>query len=616
MGICSSVLFDHLKSDICHSRIGLEMELGEPRSLNSIPVELSPRAVAGYRILESFLKKFSDDPSGPADEAALALFLHWNNRCKDWVEPQAKNEVESLVLGELRSKFQICFERPWGAVIDFSQETAAFIRPGPGASVDASGTDFYQKTVAGPMSATSADLHTHYVETQCLPFDLEASAELTRASVFESTVVSGSSLGFAPKNREISRTTCTEPNVNMLYQLATGRVLEETLREVFNIDITCQGDLNKELARRGSLNGTLGTMDLTSASDCKAVKLFNWLMPYREVRYWFNWIRSPETKLPKKFHRKYGKSVELHMLSSMGNGFTFPLMTLLFCCVVYAAYKVLGIPIVYNRRVYDAHGALLKTVPGNFGVFGDDIIVVSEAFDLVGRTLELLGYSVNLSKSFNKGGFRESCGGDYYFGHNVRGVYCKSLKQPQHRYALINRLNAWSSEWDVPLCNTIQYLMTSVWFIPVPPYEGASCGVIVPFELAAGLKLHPEPKNRRRPWYTGSVVYSRFLPSPSLWDPALGLPYQQELDVTDPRRPVRVAKPGSDPFVNASGVVLAAVRGYIRNGLITIREDNVRYKKRVAVCPGWVFDGTSQAGFSPEGWRRFERYVARVNLNR
>lgn len=630
MGINPFALFDRLKLDIAHSRMGLEMEVWpRPYNLNEIPCELTPRAIAGQRMLDSFLKKYKDESGSDADKRALDLFLHWNQRCKDWQVPQPSNDLDRTILGEFQSELMQSFEEPWGGVIDFGQRCRAFLRPGPGKAVAAMGNDFYSKVVAGPMSMTCASLHTHYLETQCIPFELEAGAELIRAFTFSDKVVDGSSLGFAPKNREISRTRCVEPNVNMLYQLATGSVLEGIVWERFSIDLSTQPALNRELARRGSISDDLCTIDLSSASDGTARKMLHWAVPYEEIHTWFNYIRSSRTTLaPVKGVCKEPLNVGLHLLSSMGNGFTFPLMTLIYLCCVKAVYRCLGIPMKRNRPKLWTTGvrfdestarweAEQELEPGNYGVFGDDIIVVKRAYSHIVRLLTHLGYEVNKTKSFHEGGFRESCGGDFYFGHNVRGVYCKTLKQPQHRYALINHLNAWSAEWDTPLPLTMQYLLKSVWFNPVPPYEDASAGIIVPFGLTGCvLKLHPEPKKKTRPWYTDSVVYSRFLPEPSQWDPVLGLQEQQETYIDQRNTKRRRLKDGLVGWTNGSGILLSSVRGYIRDGLITVREDNVRYKKRLAVCPGWVYDGSSQVGFTPAGWRRFEKGVAKANLRR
>jgi hypothetical protein len=89
---------------------------------------------------------------------------------------------------------------------------------------------------------------------------------------------------------------------------------------------------------------------------------------------------------------------------SMGNGFCFPLQTLLFSAVCYA--------------VCEAHGA-----PLDFRVYGDDIIVRQSEALVVIEILRYLGFKTNRDKTFLTGPFRESCGTDWYSGLDIRPVY-------------------------------------------------------------------------------------------------------------------------------------------------------------------------------------------------
>jgi hypothetical protein len=56
---------------------------------------------------------------------------------------------------------------------------------------------------------------------------------------------------------------------------------------------------------------------------------------------------------------------------------------------------------------------------GKVRVYGDDIIIPVELVPYVIETLELLNFKVNRHKSFWTGKFRESCGKEYYDGHDV-----------------------------------------------------------------------------------------------------------------------------------------------------------------------------------------------------
>jgi hypothetical protein len=92
--------------------------------------------------------------------------------------------------------------------------------------------------------------------------------------------------------------------------------------------------------------------------------------------------------------------------SSMGNGFTFELETLIF----YAISK-------------EACGG---SATGDIWVYGDDIIVPTPFFKDVVSALRYFGFTPNPRKSFGSGYFRESCGGDFFAGTNVRPFYLKS----------------------------------------------------------------------------------------------------------------------------------------------------------------------------------------------
>lgn len=586
MGLCSDALRSLLLLDLSNALPRSEfcsLERGDEP-----PPGISTRSFACFALARSFLKKFEEDESADAREKALSLFLAMNQRCREWVEPVAETEVDALLLGEFRSSFLQCFETPGGGVVDFPELVPMYFRTGPGSSVGVSETNYYTKVCDSLLTTTSKELYWLYY-AKVLEFDLEHRVEVKRSELHGCfSTVAGNKLGFAPKSREIQRTICTEPSLNMLFQLGTGAVLEQMIKRSFGIDLSTQPALNSELARRGSLSGRYGTIDLKSASDSVSSGLWNWVMPYPEVRDWFRFLRSPCTTLPS------GDVLQLDMLSSMGNGFTFPLQTLLFLCAVRAAYAVHGVEMVYNHLSQDKATLL----PGNFGVFGDDIIVVKECYNSTIRLLGLLGFIVNTEKSFNEGAFRESCGTDWLVGSDVRGVYCKKLRRPQDRYSLINRLSAWSSKWEVPLTNLISALVGSVYFVPIPPWENEDAGIIVPEWMVV-------PKRSKR--YHGSYIYARFVP-----DPASNV----FLQVPKPSDGATRVAELSRKIRNPDGILLSAVRGYLRDGLIYTRKGGIRYKKRLSVAPNWEYQRTSQAMFTPEGWRTFQRAYAEILLGR
>jgi hypothetical protein len=157
------------------------------------------------------------------------------------------------------------------------------------------------------------------------------------------------------------------------------------------------------------------------------------------------------------------------MISTMGNGFTFPLQTIIFASAVRAVYQMMGLDSFCPRT--------------QFGVFGDDIIVKKEAYAFLIRSLSKLGFKVNDDKSFNTGPFRESCGYDWYNGHFVRGVYIRSLETASDVYSAINRLNRWSALSGVRLSNTVKILLAKVKTLEIPFSEAIDGGIQVPFKM-------------------------------------------------------------------------------------------------------------------------------------
>lgn len=317
-------------------------------------------------------------------------------------------------------------------------------RFGPGASNGIKGTHAAEK-ISQAMTCTPL----------CVPLVLKL-RKLNPYFVLEDekrgfgvTVVSGSRLTTVPKNEDTERTIAIEPLGNMVLQLAAGRYLEGVLRYI-GLDITCQQPKNKAMAMRGSLSGELATLDLASASDMISIDLVRALFPEKWFRL-LNALRSPEMELPTR------ESMELNMISTMGNGFTFPLMTLVICSLIYAYRARRGGPTLYISW-------------SNTCVFGDDIILPSTEYDGFSEVLTRAGFVVNFDKSYSAGPFRESCGGDYYEGYDVTPFYVKSLANDSDVYVAINQVFEWCARHNCLLPQTLMllktYLRRQVLFVP------------------------------------------------------------------------------------------------------------------------------------------------------
>ncbi|DAD49928.1 TPA_asm: RNA-directed RNA polymerase, partial [ssRNA phage ESO010] len=211
-------------------------------------------------------------------------------------------------------------------------------------------------------------------------------------------------VAFVPKSAKIYRTISVEPSLNTVAQLGVGEYMAQRLRRE-GVDIRDQVP-NQVLARQGSLDGSLATADLSSASDTIATELVASLLPL-DWFFFLKGFRSSNVTMPD------GSRVSLQKFSSMGNGFTFPLETLIFYALAKACQDITGIE-------------------GPLRVYGDDIVVPTGVFGLLSEVLTAVGFLLNKDKSFSTGPFRESCGKDYFSGFDIRPVYI-SVKEKPHR---------------------------------------------------------------------------------------------------------------------------------------------------------------------------------------
>lgn len=533
---------------------------------------------AARQQLRNFYKKLSPTRtiSKEASDLALKKFKSINESISLKFEFGSENDRDSVFWMYLKRYISESLEPLWSDDAENLDVLTAvkWIGLGPGSSVGVNSESFYTKLFDGHLTATDPYCLALYRAIIC-ETGAWAMAEKARSEKFGLDVVKGNTLFFVPKNSEVARTCCTEPVINMALQKAIGGYIERRLAKFFGISLDTQPDFNRALCRQGSLNGSFGTIDLKSASDSISWDLVQQLFPANVVS-WLQVARSPSSRLPD------GSWVDLKMISTMGNGFTFPLQTLLFAAVVRSVYHLYGLPCKCPRT--------------QFGVFGDDIIVARECYDDVIRYLTKLGFQVNADKSFNTGPFRESCGHDYYSGAPVRSVYISSLETTSDVYSAINRLVRWSTVQGIDIPLTVKYLIGLVRMRPIPYQESDDAGIKVPLHLSRSLG-------------------------------ALGNNYQKLMRITKKRStaetPEQAFKLGYKDF-NPDGWLVTCVGGYARsgasgsnggaplkgaleisNGFLTLRDppDSVgRYRVTRGRVPFWDFHGYHADGVRHSEW--------------
>jgi len=239
--------------------------------------------------------------------------------------------------------------------------------------------------------------------------------------------VEGNRFTTVPKDCKKDRGIAIEPSINLFYQLGYGRYIRNRLKKRAGLDLAKGQDIHRQLAREASIRGHLSTLDLSNASDTVCTNLVRLVLPPG----WFdvlNQLRSPKTYVDEKW-------VLLEKFSSMGNGFTFELETLVFLCLILALDQT-----SCQKRDGVPYG--INLIPGhNVFTYGDDILCPTESAKDVVSCLKFCGFSLNENKSFVTGSFRESCGGDFFEGVDVRPYFLKEFPcEPHELISLANGL--------------------------------------------------------------------------------------------------------------------------------------------------------------------------------
>jgi hypothetical protein len=220
-----------------------------------------------------------------------------------------------------------------------------------------------------------------------------------------------------PKTLKTPRIIAREPTAMMYAQQAIKELIEDGIKGSYPINSmigTDDQEPNKLMAREGSLNSTLATLDLSEASDRVSNELIRTMMsdhPYLDRAVQAS--RSRSARVP-------GHGViPLAKFASMGSALTFPLEAMVFLTVT-----LLGIEQALNSTLAPRD---VQQFVGQVRIYGDDIIIPVDYVDCVVRQLETFGFKVNERKSFWNGKFRESCGGDYYAGSDVSIVRVRNV---------------------------------------------------------------------------------------------------------------------------------------------------------------------------------------------
>lgn len=271
-------------------------------------------------------------------------------------------------------------------------------------------------------------------------------------------------LTLVPKTFKSLRAIMPNTTLGSYHSYGVGEMIRVRLRKV-GYDIRTLQQRHKYLAQLASTCNLYVTADLSSASDSISRELVRRLLPPD----WFDVLdrmRIGMVRLPD------GRVVQSETFCTMGIGYTFTLQTLIFLSLLKATEAVhFGIG---NRRL--------------ISVYGDDMIYSARMHAQVAQCLGKLGFVLNEDKTFSDGPFRESCGGDYHSGVDVRpfqprngSPFVSKIAYEALLYKYANGLLRRWTEFEVP--ETLDYIcreLASITRLKVVPED---------FPDDAGLKV-------------------------------------------------------------------------------------------------------------------------------
>jgi hypothetical protein len=210
----------------------------------------------------------------------------------------------------------------------------------------------------------------------------------------------------------------------MLVQRAVGLGIRTCLLNKLGIDLDYLADVH----RNRISDPKVATIDLSDCSDAISVRLINYLLPKKLLNKVVA-SRSDMTLGPDDNYYVVKK------VSSMGNGFTFDLMTLVLTALT---------------RSFDATAT----------VFGDDIICQNQCAEAVVDNLRIAGFVVNLKKTNIDSEYRESCGSHYVDSIGYLTAFdLRWLKTPNDLIVACNKVAILSAFYGEPF----ESLRAAIW---------------------------------------------------------------------------------------------------------------------------------------------------------
>lgn len=218
-----------------------------------------------------------------------------------------------------------------------------------------------------------------------------------------------------PKTVKGPRLIAAEPSAHQWMQQGIlgwirDRLPDTALRDTIRLD---DQERSREWALRASIDGSLCTIDLSSASDRLSCRLVEYIFQGSELLDGMHACRT--RMLVQTISKDHPRMIRLKKFAPMGSALTFPIQS-----IVYSILSVWALRLAEGReQTLEGLGEDFRRVR----VYGDDIIAPNHAYDTIKLVLHECGLKVNDAKSFRNGLFRESCGMDAFRGVDVTPAY-------------------------------------------------------------------------------------------------------------------------------------------------------------------------------------------------
>jgi len=227
-------------------------------------------------------------------------------------------------------------------------------------------------------------------------------------------------MAVVPKNEKENRIIAAEAELSLYLQRGIGVALRRRLRRV-GCDLKDQQN-NRRAAFHASVMGDSVTVDFSAASDSFSLGLINRVCP-ESLLSLLHFCRAPAIKIDVLGYKRIHV---LEKISSMGNGYTFELESLVFLALARAATHMTGCDIT------------------DVFVYGDDVVLPARSYPVFQEIMTKLGFLFNKQKTLTEGQLRESCGKYFHRGKDVtpfyiRGPYATILD----KYLTLNNLSRW-----------------------------------------------------------------------------------------------------------------------------------------------------------------------------